>query len=97
MVRGRDLIVSVGFDALDGVVGVIVEFIKHHLVELVIDRHRLLAGEQSFWFAVFQLFEPNVIPNFINTVTFFGVGVQNFCQEMSAVLRKELGDFEITC
>lgn len=32
MIRGCDLIVSVGLNAFDGVVGIIIKFVEHHLI-----------------------------------------------------------------
>ena len=79
VVRCRYLVVPVGLDALDGVVGVVVELVKHHLVQLVVHRHRLLPGKEPLGPLVFHLLEPNMTPYFINTVTFIGIGIQNFC------------------
>ena len=79
VVRCRDLVVSVGLDALDGVVRVVVELVQHHLVQLIVYGHWLLAWKEAFRALILHLLEPNVTPYFINTVTFLRVGIQNFC------------------
>lgn len=95
MIGCRYLIVTICFNALHRIVRIVVELIQHHLIEFVINRHRLLSRKESFRSFILHLLEPSVNSNFINTVTFIWIGIQNFCQKMSTVLGKELWYFEI--
>lgn len=79
VIRCRDLVVSVGLDALHGVVRIVVKLVKHHLIQLVIHGHWLLSRKQSLRPLVLHLLEPDVTPYFINTVTFLRISIQNFC------------------
>ena len=87
MVSCCDLVVAVCLNALDGVVGVVIELVQHHLIKFIVDWHRLLTWKQSVRSFVLHLLEPCVTPDIIDPVTFFWVSIQNFCKEMSAVLR----------
>ena len=84
---------SVSFNALHRVVRVVIELVKHHLIHLVINWHRLLSWEEALRTLVFLLLKPRMSSDFWNTITLFWISIQNFWYEMSTVLRKELWNF----
>ena len=69
MVGGRDVVVSVSFDALDGVVGVETVLVQYLLVDRVLNRHQLLAREQAIWLFVAELPVPGVLADLLNSIT----------------------------
>lgn len=77
MVRSSDIVVSIGFDALDGVVGVEPELIEYLLVDAVFDRHVFLAREQPNWLLVVVLTVPRVLPNLFHSVPLLRVSLQD--------------------
>ena len=94
VVRGRDLIVTVCFDALHRVVRVIIELVQHLLVHFVVHRHGFATWEQASRSSVLGLLEPRVLTNLVNVITLVWVGAQDLGDEVCAVLGQHLRDFE---
>jgi hypothetical protein len=64
VVGGCDIVVSVGLNALDCVVGIKAELIENLLVDRVIQWHELLGGEEAFRSLILELLVPGVAPDF---------------------------------
>lgn len=78
VVRRRDLIVPVGFDALDRIIGVIIELVEEKLVHLVIDRHWLLTREEPPRVTVSLRLEPGMFADLLDTVALIRICAKNF-------------------
>jgi hypothetical protein len=96
VVCGCDLVVSICLDALHRVVGVVIELIQHLLVKFIVYWHWLCPWEQTSRHFIFLLFEPWMISDFLDPVSFLWVCVQNLGHKMSCVLRQELWNLIVT-
>jgi hypothetical protein len=77
---------SICLDAFHRIVRVIIELIEHHLVHLVVHRHRLLSREEPLRTPVLLLFEPWVISYLIDPVSLLRLGMQDLRDEVGTVL-----------
>lgn len=73
MVCGRNIIVTVGLDALDCVVSIKAKLLQDLLVDRVVKRHKFLLGEKTLWGFVFKLFIPGMLSYGSYVVAFFRV------------------------
>lgn len=86
----------VRFDALDGVVRVIIELVQHHLVHFIVYWHRFLTRKQPFRPLVLLLLEPRVSSDFFDAIPLLWVRIKYLRNKVGAVLRQELWDFVVT-
>jgi len=70
MVGSSDIVVTVRFDALHSVVCIETELLQNLLINRVIKRHELLLRKETLWTFVFELFEPGMCADFLNSVSF---------------------------
>ena len=77
MVSGGDLVVSISFNTLHGIVWVIIELIKHHLVHFVVHWHRLLTRKEAIGTPILLLFEPWMITNLSDPIPLVRLGMQD--------------------
>ncbi len=71
MVGSSDIVVTVRFDTLHCVVCIETELLQNLLINRVIKRHELLLRKETLWTFVFELFEPGMRADFLNSVSFF--------------------------
>jgi hypothetical protein len=76
VICGSDLVVSVGFNALDGIVSVEGVVINHDLIDSVINWHLIINWEQAWLLNLFHLLEPGMRSDLLNRVTLIRIGVQ---------------------
>ena len=89
VVRGGDLVVAVCFDAFYCVVVVEGVVIEHYFVDCIINRHFVFSWEQAWLFLLLDKFEPGMIPNLIQSKSFFWISVQYPFEDICAVLTHE--------
>ena len=95
VVSSCDLIVSVGFNALDGVVCVKGVVVNHYLINSVINWHLVINWEQTWFLHLFNLLEPGMSSDLFDGVTLIWVGVQDLLDQVCAICTQELRDLVI--
>ena len=85
MVSRSDIIVPVRLDALNGVIRVEAELIKHLFVQSIIERHDLFGWEQAFRLLFLELPIPWVRSDFFNAVSVRWVNLQDFGNKVAAI------------
>lgn len=97
MVGSCDIVVAVGFNALDCVVRIEAELFQDLFVDRVVQRHELLLGKETFCALVLELSVPGVRPDLRKVVSLAWVYFKDFRDEVSAVWRQELRYFIVAC
>lgn len=92
VIASSDVVVPVVLNAFLSVLSVKVELLDNLLIELFLDRHFLLAGEESHVsVSIFYLQRPCVVSDFVHTESVLWICVQNSSDEVFALAREELG------
>lgn len=84
VICSRDVVVSVGFDALNRIIAVKAMLVLHALEYELVVGHLLLPWVEAEYSFLFVHFEPGVLSYFIYSGTGLWVGVQNLSEEVGA-------------
>lgn len=91
------IVMAICFYTLYRVVSIETELFQNLFINRVIQRHELLLGEETLWTFVFELFEPGMCTDFLNSVALLRFYLQNFANKMSTVSWQKLGYLKIAC
>ena len=95
MVSCSNVVVSIGLDTLDCIIGVKAKLVEDLFIHNVIHGHYLFPRKKSNRLLVFELLVPRMSSDFIYAIPVLRIDLENFRNEMAAIGRKEFGNFKI--
>ena len=91
MVAGRDMVVSIVFNALLSILSVEIVFNEQFFKEFILHRHLFLAGEEAhISISIFYLQRPGMIPDVCHREPRLWVRIQNSSYQIFTLAREEL-------